>query len=190
MITDALRTAYKLNADWIKANEFVFQAAKDCGLAVAGSIARALGRKRADSPPNDIDFVAVSEHDAMAFISALQVKLLTYPTHFRIYVNSRNEYVPPGSLIHFRIQTAFWLPICVMVIAPEAFKFWFAQGGMRVQLFKLAAEAGRRLDERDNKGRCEGEEELAADEEANTPALMLQFTMGEAKAERFYGTPV
>lgn len=139
--------------EWIKGNRFVFEQAKINGLALAGSIAIALAKKRSSKLPSDIDFVCASAAEAMAFIQALEFKLMGYKSHWRVYVNHNNEYCPPGCSTHFRFQSAMWLPICIMVIPHERFKFWFCEGGARVQIFELVKKAGEDIGVIDGKDR-------------------------------------
>ncbi len=147
------------DAPWIKASACVFDYSKECGLAVAGSIARAIARKKPSvTQPGDIDLVAASENDALAFLEMCQRMLLRYRGHWRIFVNHKTEFTPPGAITHFRIQTAFWLPICVMVIPQDKFRFWFSQGGIRVQLYEITCQTADELDKRDGRRRVTEDE--------------------------------
>jgi hypothetical protein len=150
---DHLKEVYSgFDQKWIEKNRFVLETAVPHGMAIGGSIALALGTKKAKKDPSDIDFVCPSVNDAVAFIAALQVKLLQYKSHWRVYANHNTEFVPPGCITHFRFQTAFWLPICIMVIPVEKFRFWFSHG-LRVQLFDLAKKAASDLELVDEKDR-------------------------------------
>lgn len=160
-----LKVVYEgFDQKWIELNRFVIETAMNCGAAFAGSIALSIGVKKAKKDPLDLDFVVSSPHEAMAIISALQIKLLQYSAHWRVYVNHRTDYVPPGCITHFRFQSAFWLPICIMVIPVENFRFWYAHG-LRVQLFDGVKKAAELLSEIDDKDRTLiFEEELPVEE--------------------------
>lgn len=136
---------------WTENNRFVFEQAKAFGLAVAGSIAIGLGKKQSNRAPGDLDFVCPSFSDAQLFIAALERKLSEGSSHWRVGVNHRNEHCPPGAITHFRVTTALWMPICIMVIPVENFRFWLAPGGLRVQLFDLAATRQKETQAIDNK---------------------------------------
>lgn len=154
MKTDYLKSIYSsLETEWIDHNRCIFESAVSSGLAVAGSIAMAIACKKAKKLPKDIDFVCCSMNDAMAFIASLQVILLRYQSHWRIYANHNNEFVPPGCITHFRFQCAMWMPVCVMVIPADKFQFWFSQGGIRVQKFQFAKDAAKKLEAVDRKDR-------------------------------------
>lgn len=154
MKTEHLTSVYSgLETAWIERNRCVFEYACSAGLALAGSIAMAVACKKAKKTPSDIDFVCCSANDVMAFIAALQSVLMRYESHWRIYVNHNNDFVPPGCLTHFRFQCALWMPICIMVIPAEKFQYWFAPGGLRVQRFEFAKDAASKLEKVDNKDR-------------------------------------
>lgn len=183
MNTDNLFSVYDgLETEWIEKNRCVFENAVQSGLAVAGSIAMAVACKKAKKVPSDIDFVCCSVNDAMAFISSLQTVLMHYKSHWRIYVNHDNEYVPPGCVTHFRFQCAFWLPLCIMVIPAEKFQFWFAKGGMRVQRFDLAKDAAKELEKVDNKDRTSGFDDPADQTEETREFIFLGETVPPSKS--------
>lgn len=191
MDIDNLTSVYTgLESEWIEKNRCVFESANQSGLAVAGSIAMAIACKKAKKIPKDIDFVCCSVNDAMAFIASLQMVLMGYKSHWRIYVNHDNDFVPPGCKTHFRFQCAFWLPICIMVIPAEKFQFWFAKGGMRIQRFDFAKSAAKELEKVDNKDRTSDfefettEEGAPAKQEPEAPRHFL-FT-GEAERSKTY----
>lgn len=164
-----LKEAYEgLDKSWIDKNRFVIESAVLHGCALAGSIAMSVGSKKAKKMPSDLDFVCPSVNDAMALISALQVKLMQYKSHWRVYANHKTDFVPPGCLTHFRVQTAFWLPICIMVIPVEKYRFWYSHG-LRVQLFDLVKKSAQDLevvDEKDRTSFFDEEPELESLEQA------------------------
>lgn len=163
-----LKSVYEgLDQSWITKNQFVIESAMANGCAFAGSIAMAIGTKKAKKLPSDLDFVCPSVNDAMALICALQVKLLQYKAHWRVYANHRTDFVPPGCVTHFRFQTAFWLPVCIMVIPVEKYRFWYSHG-LRVQLFDLVKKSAQALELVDDKDRTSLLEEPS--EESLDPA--------------------
>lgn len=180
---------YGLESEWIEKNRCVFESAGQSGLAVAGSIAMAVACKKAKKPPKDIDFVCCSVNDAMAFIASLQSVLMGYKSHWRIYVNHDNDFVPPGCTTHFRFQCAFWLPICIMVITAEKFQFWFAKGGMRVQRFDFAKDAAKQLEKVDNKDRTSDfilEEVVKTEPDEQHAQVILTSVSPELKARTYH----
>lgn len=142
-ITEYINQSYHGAEDrrWIENNRFVLEQARIFGLAVAGSLGIGLGKKGFQKKPGDLDFVCPSFSDAQAFIAALERKLTEYQVHWRVGVNHMNEHCPPGAITHFRFTTAMWMPICIMVVPIENFRFWLAPGGLRVQLFNIARSA-------------------------------------------------
>ncbi len=141
-----------LDTSWIEKNRFVIESAILHGCAFAGSVALSIGTKKGKKLPSDLDFVCPSANDAMALITTLQVKLMQYKSHLRVYANHRTDFVPPGCLTHFRVQTAFWLPICIMVIPVEKYRYWYSHG-LRVQLFELVKKSAQELEVVDEKDR-------------------------------------
>ncbi len=146
---------------WVNQNSFVFYNAKKCGLALAGSIAISVGRKKAIKIPGDIDFVSPSLEKAMEFVGILQAKLFQYPSYWKVMINNRTAFCPPGCTTHIRVQTGFWLPICIMVIPTDTFHVWRTEGAQIIQKFDDVVLAAEALDERDEKGRIT--EEIKAD---------------------------
>lgn len=160
--TEFLTTVYPpdFNEDyWIENNNYVFWAAREHGLALAGSIAIAVSRKKAVKKPGDIDLVASNLIQAFQFIYTLQEKLLTYKAFWNIRVNNRTDFCPPGSTCHIRFMSPFWMNICVMVIPEENFKIWRSSQGMMIQDFNSILSAAKAMDERDGKNRIEQIEE-------------------------------
>lgn len=137
--------------EWVKHNGFVFDQARACGLALAGSIAIAVSRKKAIKLPGDIDFVCQNNSEAQYFINILQDYLLKKSVYWKIQVNSKTHFCPKGCTAHFRITVPFWLPICVMVIGEV--KYWRIEGGNQIQQFNDVVNAAKALEERDGKDR-------------------------------------
>lgn len=186
MNTDYLKAVYGgLETAWIERNRCVFESASSTGLAVAGSIAMAIACKKAKKSPSDIDFVCCSVNDAMAFISSLQTVLMRYQSHWRIYVNHDNDFVPPGCLTHFRFQSAMWMPICIMVIPADKFQFWFANGGLKIQRFEFAKAAAVKLQEVDHKDRTSDFDEPVDDfqDDPSEPKMHFEFRLPERVVE-------
>lgn len=156
-ITEYINQSYHGTEDrkWIENNRFVLEQARVFGLAVAGSLGIGLGKRGFVRKPGDLDFVCPSFSDAQAFIAALERKLTEYNAHWRVGVNHQNEHCPPGAITHFRFTTAMWMPICVMVVPVENFRFWLAPGGLRVQLFNIARSAQEATQAIDGKEREE-----------------------------------
>jgi len=156
-LTELLTTVYAgfNESKWIEHNNYVFWAARKHNLALCGSIAIAIARKKAIKIPGDIDLVCGSQSQAFQFINTLQEKLLTKKTYWSTRVNSGTDFCPPGSTTHIRFNCGFWLPICVMVIPEENFKYWRSAQGTMIQDFSVVINAAKAMDERDSKGRIE-----------------------------------
>lgn len=154
--------------EWVKKNGFVFDAANRAGLSLAGSIAIAVGRKKAIKSPGDIDYVCSSVEDARKFIADIEKFLLTKSTYWSVQTNSKTAFCPDGCSVHFRIKTAFWLPVCVMVI-PEV-NYWRVSGGYKIQSFDDVVEAAKLLEERDGKDRTSHLDEACEEFDDRKPA--------------------
>lgn len=142
--------------EWVKQNGFVFDKARQTGATLAGSIALAVGRKKAVRPPGDLDFVCQSIQEARNFIHALEDFLFKRSIYWKVQINSKTAFCPDGCSVHFRFTAPFWLPICVMVI-PEV-RFWRVDGGNQIQQFDDVVRAAKALDDRDGKGRINVDE--------------------------------
>jgi len=152
------------DVSWVKRNSFIFTQAAVNDLAIAGSIAIAIARKKSIRQPGDIDFVCDSIERARSFIKAVEDKLLDYSCYYKVMTNHKTSFCPPSCSAHFRIITPFWMPICVMVIDPSMLRWWIHCGSYNVQDFNSVIDAAKALDERDNRGRgveLEGDKELS-----------------------------
>ena len=125
------RLLYKLNSlyaeagnEWVGKNSFPLTYAHMDYVALCGSIGKAvcLGRTYNDRQPNDMDFVAKSLDDAMAFHNRICKRLSEYSIYFKVTHNSKTDFCLSGCTYHIRIFSPFWLPICIFVV-PNA-KFW------------------------------------------------------------------
>ena len=145
---------------WVKQNGIVFDQARKVGLTLAGSIALAVGRKKAVRLPGDIDFVCSTIQEARAFVAALEDFLLKRSVYWKVQTNSRTSFCPENCTAHVRFTAPFWLPICIMVIGEV--RHWRTDGGNLVQQFDDVVKAAKSLDERDGKGRIQEEPVEAA----------------------------
>jgi len=161
IFTEELEKIYKPvgETDWVKQNSFIFTMASINNLAIAGSIAIAVARKKAVKIPGDIDFVCDSVEQAKKFISSVENKLWDYSCYYRVLTNHKTKFCPPGCSVHFRIITPFWMPICVMVIDPAMFQWWLFCKCYNVQNFNKVVQAAKDLDARDGKKRMEAIQE-------------------------------
>lgn len=133
-------------------HRMLFAMAKKYNVALCGSTASAFCREDSSYRPPDIDFVSCDKSAMLGFLTGIQSFLLSKQTHYRIYVNSGNSFVPKSALSHTRLTTAYWLPICIFLIAPENFRFFFRRGIM-VQRLQDVAKAADELTEVDHKQR-------------------------------------
>lgn len=152
--TSKLNDLYaEVGSAWVSKNQFVFQEAKECGLALAGSIGGAVASKKAKKIPGDIDFVTRDVGAALRFISRLQDKLLQYPTYWQIQVNHKTKFCPKNADCHFRLHAPFWLPVCVFVLKDGTFRQWFTAEAYPIQFFGDIKEAASEMEERDGRVR-------------------------------------
>lgn len=150
--------------EWVKQNGIIFDQARKHSLTLAGSIAIAVGRKKAIRPPGDIDFVCVDITQARAFVHGLEDFLLTRSVYWKVQTNSKTSFCPRGCTAHVRFTAPFWLPVCVMVI-PEVHA-WLIEGGYSIQQFNDVVAAAKELDSRDGKGRVD---DIVQEQDSESP---------------------
>lgn len=162
-----MKTLLTLGADFNRKHRWLLQAAKKSEVALCGGCAAAVTKGRIDYVPHDIDFAA-TKTGALAFIGAINAFMLTQSVHYRIAVNSRNKFVPSLAMAHFRVTTAFWLPVCLFVLPDEDFKAYRIKGGHFLQIYSSIKSAADELTEIDQKPRIANEPENADDVIQNT----------------------
>ena len=150
--TKHLQTIFPESA-WPKANDVVFNLAKQNSLAVCGSLGIALACKKAEKDPGDLDFVTTRIQYAQYFIDELQAFLLNHQTYWKVQVNRHTKFCLPGVEAHFRFNCPFWLPICVFVLKSDELPVWFAPWGIQVQKFDQMVAAAKQASDRDGKHR-------------------------------------
>jgi hypothetical protein len=156
------------------------KAAKACEVALCGGCAAAVTKGITDYEPKDIDFAATREN-ALKFVGMINGFMLGRSVHYRIYVNSQNDFVPSAATAHFRITCGFWLPVCLFVIPDESFRAYRIKGGHMLQLYSDIKQAADELTAEDQKTRIANEPEDApptvVDEakEDETPASAEAF---------------
>lgn len=178
---------------WVKSNGIVFDAARQAGLTLAGSIALSVGRKKTVRLPGDIDFVCETVSQARDFIKRLEDFLLKKSVYWKVQINSKTAFCPDGCTVHFRFTAPFWLPICIMVIPKVS--YWRVTGGDQIQNFDDVVKAAKALDERDGKGRLDEEPksdqeppEIPWEEPRDTIRIPLEFEKSDIQ-EHTYPAP-
>lgn len=171
---DRLKAIYATVGNaWVDKNSLVFQEAKTCGLALAGSIGGAVASKKAKKIPGDIDFVCKDVGSAMRFQQRLQDKLFQYPTYWQVQINNRTSFCPENVETHVRIHAPFWLPICVFVLKEGCSRQWFTKEAYPVQFFTDVTKAAHEMEERDGKPRPILELDIELDDFDETPDSRL-----------------
>lgn len=162
--------------EWVEKNRFVLQEAKDCGLALAGSIGGAVASKKAKKAPGDIDFVTSNVGAALRFVSRLQDKLLQYPTYWQIQANHQTKFCPDNCDCHFRFHAPFWLPICVFVLKDGLFRQWFTPDAFPVQFFGDIRAQAEEMEKRDGRKRVVNiEDPIPGDAAAGGDGLLIEM---------------
>jgi len=136
---------------WVEKNSFVFHEAKQCGIALAGSIGAAVASKKARKIPGDIDFVSPDLMSAMRFHTRLQDKLFRYPVYWQTQINHRTNFCPDNVDVHIRLHAPFWLPICIFVLQEGKFRQWFTKEAQPIQFFGDVRQAAEEMEARDGK---------------------------------------
>lgn len=137
---------------WIDKHIGVLHSAFINDLAIAGSLAMAIGHQKPSKMPGDLDFVTSSPIKAMAFFTDIIAMLSGYRARFRIYGQIGTDWVPPGALAHYRLESSMFMKICVFVIPEEGMKgCWYRMSGLRVQNYNDVTKAVAAMRERDGK---------------------------------------
>ena len=152
-----MKTIDTLGPDFVRRHQWLLDMAKACDVALCGGCAAAISKGREDYVPADLDLVA-TKGSALRFIDNINHFLLGKNVHFRVYVNSRNDFVPFPALAHFRVQCPFWVPVCLFVLPDDGFRFYRIQGGHLLQLPQDVKQAADALTEKDEKPRLANEE--------------------------------
>lgn len=161
-------TGEEMDTKWIDRCAGVFYYAFRHNLAICGNIGLALGHKNPYKVPSDIDFVTDSTDSAMRFAQRLTLCAIRYPTFIKSTISTNPRFVAPGAILHIRIESPFWLPVCVFVINGPL-RIWYARIGLRVQKYDDIVSAAREIQKKDGKHRPDIEEDFAH-EEPNPPA--------------------
>lgn len=165
-----MKTLDTLGSHFVKRHDWLLAAARACEVAVCGGVAAAVSKDRREYVATDIDLVS-TKANALRFVDAVNHFLLEKQVHYRIYVNSRNDFVPKPASAHFRIQCPFWLPVCLFVLPHDGFRYYRIHGGHLLQLPQDVKQAADALTEMDAKPRLANE--LAEEFEDNTEPMDL-----------------
>jgi len=142
-----------LDNTWINKNSLVINYARNCGLAVGGSIAMAISNKKPHKIPNDFDFFTDKNDKALDFLNKITSWLSRRPnTNYKVLFNNKNKFTLPGVSNHIRIMVPFWKPICIMTLESPIRTFYF-KGGLEVQYFDDVVSAAKHVSCIDNKER-------------------------------------
>lgn len=150
--------------EWVRKNSILFNFTRKHNLALGGSIAMAITRKKSTKFPGDLDLFTNSNEDALKFVNAI-VSFLSKKSgsFYRIYVNNETEWCMEGVKHHYRIVgPPYWLPICVMVLKkPIRFFVWNRH---RVQYFDDVVKSAKEATAKDGKVRINFNESLDTSE--------------------------
>lgn len=127
-----MKTIYTLGEAFVHKHRWLLEMARYCEVAICGGCAAAIVKENEDYIPGDLDFVT-TKGNALRLIDNINHFLLDYKVHYRIGVNSKNDFVPPSALAHFRVMCPFWLPVCVFVLPDDKFKYYRINDGYLLQ---------------------------------------------------------
>lgn len=159
-----MKTINTLGEDFVKRHQWVLDLAKLCGVALCGGCAAAISKNNTEYEPADLDLVATQE-SALQFVSILNRFLIERNNHFRVYVNSKNDFVPNPALAHFRITSSFWVPICLFVLPTDKFRTYKISGGYLLQFTSDVKQAADEHTAKDGKPRIASELTVEESEE-------------------------
>lgn len=152
-----MKTIDTLGADFVRKHDWLLQAARLNEVALCGGCAAAISKGRSDYIPADLDFVT-TKANALRLLDQINHFLIERSIHYRVYVNSHNDFVPEPAVAHFRVQTPFWLPVCLFVVPHDQFRFYRIEKGHLLQLPQDVKQAADHMTERDEKPRLANEE--------------------------------
>lgn len=145
--------------EWVKKNSFVLNTAKLAGVALGGSIAMAITRKKVVKEPGDMDFFTDDIKKAEDFVKRITKFLDNRDnTYYNIRVNNKTSHCLEGVKRHYRIVVPFWLPICVMVLDKPIRQFYWNK--TPVQYFDDVVKAAKKATLIDGKERVVEEPKL------------------------------
>ncbi len=147
-----MKTILTLGEAFKRRHNWLLCAAKNTDVALCGGCAAAIVKEDTNYVPKDIDFVA-KQSDALKMIGMINTFMLARNSHWRMYANAHNGFVPSNAIGHFRITSFFWLPVCLFVLPDEAFRAYRIKGGYMLQLFEDIKRAADELTEIDAKPR-------------------------------------
>lgn len=151
----ALQEIYgSVGNEWIRKNSLVLKIAQQSGVALGGSIAMAITRKKAIKIPGDLNFFTDDQRKAEDFVNRITRFLNNRKnTYYNMRINNETAHCLEGVKRHYRIVVPFWLPICVMVLdKPIRQFFWHRQP---VQYFDDVVEAAKKTTATDGKERVD-----------------------------------
>ncbi len=171
----ALENLYKdVGNNWVVKNSLVLNIARQSGVAIGGSIAMAITRKKAVKEPGDIDLFTDSQVKAEDFIKRLTSYLNGRPnTYYDMRINNRTEHCLEGVVRHYRVKVPFWLPICVMVLEKPIRTFYWNK--MPVQFFDDVVSAAKKASDIDGKTRIDFDFEDDEPDVHELPKMVIRF---------------
>jgi hypothetical protein len=155
--TFKMKNINTLGEEFVKKHQWLLELTKTCGVAVCGGCGAAIAKNDTAYQPPDLDLVSTQE-GAIQLLSSINRFLIGRSTHFRVYANTNNEYVPAPAIGHFRITSSFWVPICIFILPPEMFRYYRISEGYMIQLSRDIKQAADDLTEKDGKSRTANQE--------------------------------
>lgn len=147
-----MKTIQTLGEEFVRRHNWLLTMTWVNNVAICGGCAAAISKGREDYVPKDLDLVA-TKAGALDLIRKITDFLLDKQVHFRVYANSKNDFVPSPAVAHFRIQCPFWVPICLFVLPEDKFRFYRSSDGYLLQRPEDVKEAADALSNKDSKPR-------------------------------------
>lgn len=147
-----MKNIYTLNDSFVSRHIWLLELARSCEVAICGGCAAAICKDNRSYEPADLDLVS-TKANALRFINEVNHFMLQRGVHYRVLVNSQNDFVPPPAVAHFRVLAPFWVPVCLFVLPHEKFRYYRIQEGYLIQLPQDIKEAADHMTERDERER-------------------------------------
>ena len=144
-----LKELYGSDSEWIDRHKIVIDQYRLHNMAICGSLGRNIYGEK-PIIPNDIDLVTDSLESAMAYVSVLQKYAMSKQFSYgKLLFQNNTEFCLSGVSHHLRLETSFWMPICIFVLK-DPLKFWF-KWDLKLQYMEDNKKYKKELDEKRKK---------------------------------------
>ena len=117
------KLSYIYSQDTVKKIWYPVSLSMKHNVDICGSVGCAIATGKATKEPGDIDFVTPDMESALKFANDLHLKLSEYKLYYKVYCNTKTDFLPDTVKFHMRFTVYYWKPICIFV-AKEKYETW------------------------------------------------------------------